>query len=225
MAASPVPTSLILLGLALLYVVLNYPVGYVILTVSVAIVAFLMNKNIATALGVVIVMIVIRSLGDLLTPKPSRIARPYAEGFQGHTMPTNLKVAKEGFQAKDPISIHQRIAKERREIARVPSVTGVLESPEILDSLHVGQVRPEEEGFTNSVQPAGVTTTQPIPTPAESSMPARPTADAAPMANPYLQNGPDLTGVQTALAAKGTALATSSASTLPATTTGAAPYS
>lgn len=223
MASASVPTSLILLGGALLYVFFYYPVGYIILTVALGVIAFLMNRDYATPLGIVVVMIFIRTLGDLLTPKPKPV-KPYAEDFQTANKP--VATPKEGFQAKDPISIHQRIVKQRAEVPRVSNVTGVLESPEILDSLHVGKVAPGEEGFTNSVQPATLNAPPAaMATPAESSMPRGNSPDAAPMANPYLQNGPDRAGEATALVNKGTALTGAEpAGNMAATTTGAAPF-
>lgn len=220
MAAPTVPTSLILLGAALLYVLFYYPVGYIILTVAIAVIAFLVNRDYTTPLGVLIMMIVIRTLGDLLTPKP-KMAKPYAEDFQAPAKPAT----KEGFQAKDPISIHQRIAKQRVTLPPVDSVTGVLESPDILDNFKVGAVSAIEEGFTNSVQPASLAATPaPMATPAESSMPRGNSPDAAPMSNPALITGPDPVGVETAMANKGTALNTAPAGNMSSTTTGPAPY-
>lgn len=223
MAAPTVPTSLILLAAALLYVLFYYPVGYIILTVAIAVISFLMNRDYVTPLGVLLVMIIIRTLGDLLTPKP-KAAKPYAEDFQASAIKP-AEPAKEGFQAKDPISIHQRITKQRVSLPAVDSVTGVLESPDILDNFKVGAVSAAEEGFTNSVQPASlVANVAPMATPAESSMPRGNSPDAAPMSNPALITGADPVGVETAMANKGTALNTAPAANMSATTTGPAPY-
>ena len=220
MAAPTVPTSLILLGAALLYILFYYPIGYIILTVAIAVITFLMNRDYTTPLGVLVVMIIIRTLGDLLTPKP-KMATPYTEDFQAPAKP----VAKEGFQAKDPISIHQRITKQRVPQAPVDSVTGVLESPDILDNFKVGKVSAIEEGFTNSVQPANLAANvAPMATPAESSMPRGNSPDAAPMSNPALITGPDPVGVEMAMANKGTALNAAPAANMSATTNGPAPY-
>jgi hypothetical protein len=117
---------------------------------------------------------------------------------------------KEGFQPKDPISIHQRIAKEKNDVSsklKVPVITGVLESPEILSSLQISKVGSAEEGGPMETQAASMKAPEIIPTPMELS-PSSSDAKAPLMANPPLQNGPDTTGVATALATKGSTLMT-----------------
>lgn len=200
-----------LLAVSALYVVFYYPVGYIILTGCLAAAGFIVTNDLKTALGAIIFMIALRTLGNILSPKKLVVSGPSAEGFQ----------------AKDPLTIHQRITKEKKPVAKVPAVTGVLESANIFDNLHVGRVEPTEEGFANSslAAPANAAN-MPIPTPADSSIPKMASPDNAPMSNPYLQNGPDVEAVDTAMANKGSALQPNvQAANLNGANVGAAPYS
>jgi hypothetical protein len=177
--------TLALLAVTSLWVVLYYPIGYIVLTGAVAAAAYAATSDFTAPLGVVIVMILLRTLGNILKPAAPR----------------------EGFQAKDPITIHQRIVKEKVPAPPVATVTGVLESPNILDAMHISQVRPGEEGFTNSTQPAPNAMNAPsIPTPAESSVPQPTTTDAGVRMNPALIGGADPNSVETAMVNKGSAL-------------------
>jgi hypothetical protein len=181
-----VNTTLALLALVSLWVVLYYPVGYIVLTAAIAGAAFAATGDLKAPLGAVLVMILLRVLGDILKPAAPR----------------------EGFQAKDPITIHQRIVKEKVPAPqKVDTITGVLESPNIMDNMHISQIRPGEEGFANSTQPAPNAMSGPsIPTPAESSMPQPTSTDAGVRMNPALIGGEDPTSVETAMTNKGSAL-------------------
>ncbi len=204
--------TMALLGISALYIVFYYPLGYAILTASIAVVAYLMSGELTAALGVAVFMIFLRWIGNVLQP----VAAPRVAAAAG----------KEGFQAKDPITIHQRITKEKVKAPPVRGVTGVLESPNILGSLHIGTLSREEEGFTNSTLPASVNApTTGIPTPAESSVPTNANSDSAPMSNPALITGADPEAVQTAMVNKGSALSNGpAAANMAATTSGPAPY-
>lgn len=206
--------TMALLGISALYIFFYYPLGYAILTASIAVVAYLMSGEMTAALGVAVFMIFLRWIGNVLQPVAAPASRVAAAA------------GKEGFQAKDPITIHQRIAKEKVKAPAVRGVTGVLESPNILGSLHIGTLSREEEGFTNSTLPASVNTpTMGIPTPAESSLPANANSDSAPMSNPALITGADPEAVQTAMVNKGSALSNGpAAANMAATTSGPAPY-
>lgn len=184
-----VSTTNILLGVLGAWVLFNYPVGYILLTAAVAAVAFIATSEMKAALGAVVVMILLRVLGDVLKP-----AKP-AWG------------PREGFQAKDPITIHQRITEKKQPVGKPDTITGVLESPSVLGNLHISELRPNEEGFTNSTQPAlNTMNTTTIPTPAESSMPQPVSSDAAVKQNPALITGADPAAVETAMTNKGSAL-------------------
>jgi hypothetical protein len=208
--------TLPLLGVSGLYIFFYYPLGYAILTASIAVVAYVMTNELTASLGVAVFMIFLRWIGNALQPITSSSAAARVAAAAG----------KEGFQAKDPITIHQRITKEKSAVPPVRGVTGVLESPSILGSLHIGTLSREEEGFTNSTLPASVNAPSTgIPTPAENSVPANGSPDTAPMSNPALITGADPDAVQTAMVNKGSALANGPmAANMGATTSGPAPY-
>ena len=117
--------------------------------------------------------------------------------------------AVEGFQARDPKSIAERIEMSRAGAPlrpKIASPTGVLESPSILDNV---PLKPLQE-LTSDAQPGASIPASakarvliyPVP---ESFVPApQASEDRAPMVNPYLQNGPDNLGVAAALIPKGT---------------------
>jgi hypothetical protein len=117
----------------------------------------------------------------------------------------------EAFQARDPNSIHTRIEGVRRPLPLAPKVaqvTGVLESPDILDSTPLqGAATPEEEGasITSIPAPASAKASVAIYAPSEDTIPAsRVSENARPTANPFLQNGEDVEGVVTSLFERGT---------------------
>jgi hypothetical protein len=115
---------------------------------------------------------------------------------------------KEGFQAKDPVSVSQRLQQVQQKAPlapKVPNPVGVLDSPEILDNLTVSPGGAPPAG-TAEVLPAPAGSRQLIRPPAESSVPATGTLDTVPMANPVLQNGPDSQAVNAAMISTGTAL-------------------
>ena len=181
-----------LLGVTSLYVLFFCPIGYTLLTVSFAVMAFVVTGDMKAALGAVVLMIFLRWFGNVMKPQPKIVVKATTQ---------------EGFQAKDPITIHQRIAAQKKDVPKVRDVTGVLESPEILDSMHIAPLKAEEEGFANMTMPALANSNTPINTPDESSMPAKPSPDTTPMSNPYLQNGPDAEAVNTAMTPKGNSFA------------------
>lgn len=201
--------TLALLAVTSLWVVLYYPVGYIVLTGAIAAAAYSATGDFTAPLGVVIAMILLRTLGNILKPAA---AEP-------------VGYSREGFQVKDPITIHQRIVKEKVAQPKVDGVTGILESANILDAMHISQVRPGEEGFTNSTQPAPNSTNAPsIPTPAESSMPQPTTTDAGVRMNPALIGGADPNSVETAMTNKGSALYAPAAADGAGTLSGPAPF-
>ncbi len=186
-----VNTTLALLAIVSLWVVFKYPVGYIILTAAVASATYLATEDLNAPLGAVIIMILLRVLGDILKPAPKSWGP--SEGFQ--------------VPKKDPISIHQRIEKEKQPTQKPDVITGVLESPQVLGSLHISELRPNEEGFTNSTQPALNTLNSPsIPTPSESSIPQPVSSDANVKMNPALITGEDPAAIETAMTNKGSAL-------------------
>jgi hypothetical protein len=183
-----------------LYCFYAFPTGYSVGTMVVAGVAFIMTKSLKTVVGVYVGAILIRLLNSLLAPKTVSMA------VKGVPQPSTYKGLLEGFQAKDPISVHQRIASQKGAAPlspKVPVITGVLESPHILDSLQVSEVLPPEQGAAMKTVPSSVNGPDSIPTPSEYSSPNK-VMNPPPV--PLLPNGPDSSAVVTALATKGTSL-------------------
>ena len=207
-----------LLAVTSAYALFAFPIGYSLLIACFAIISLVITSDLAAPIGVVIVMILLRWLTNVL--KPSK------DGFQDviSAPPAKIPAPKktEGFQVKDPISIHQRIVAQKKPESKDSSLTGILGSPDILDNYHVSDIKAEEEGFTNSTMPAPLNMTNvPIPTPADSSMPRNMGATPAPMENPALIGGRDLEGEYTATnTLKGSALVTNASSNASATNMG-----
>ena len=190
-----VGAEVILLAIFFLYGLVSYKRNYLLVTCAIGVAAYFATHSVHVVVGVLIGSFVLFQFNSIMTPK---IVEPV--GYR------------EGFQAKDPISIHQRIKTAHVATQPTPMITGVLESPEILDNLQIASVGSDETGAARRVQPAGAKgSSEPIPTPRDSAdqLPASGSYETrVPKANPPLQNGPDNQGILTALIAKGTALFT-----------------
>jgi len=184
-----------ILVLAVLFALYTFPTNYMTATAVVAVVVFVLNKSVMAVLGVFIGAAVLRLFIDV-NPK-----RAY--------VPKVGSVGNESFAPapKDPISIHQRITSEKTgaPLAPLSTVTGVLESPHILNSLQVSEVVPGEMGATMKTLPASVKLPEIIATPPELS-PQSSESQVPFKANPMLQNGEDTDSILTALVSKGTSL-------------------
>jgi len=192
----------VLAGFAV-YIYMYFSTNAMLATVIIAAGASLYMKSPRVAIGVCIAAVIFQIGSAFLEKKPRMVIG------SGAADSTKLIPGTESFQPKDPVSIHQRIVMNKRGEPLEPkleNVTGVLESPEILDSLHLTDLSPSEMGGSHKTVPVGVMRAEPIRTPAEATLPPIDTPDHAPMPNPYLQNGHDSNGVQTALIGKGTAM-------------------
>jgi hypothetical protein len=192
-------TELILAGFGALYVVLMFPQGMLLLTGIVVVSVYLYTSSMKNVVGTFILMILLNFLTKLLKPEPMATLSPL----------TNKKMlVPEGFQVKDPVSIHQRIegTKKGQPLQpKVSQVTGVLESPQILDSLQISQID-SDEGASMRTLPASLIGNVSIRTPSEGSIAREVSPDLALRGNPFLQNGEDDTAVSTALSKKGSEL-------------------
>ena len=109
-----VQMELILSTLLALYAVVMFTSGYLLLTAVVSVAAFIFTKSFFSVLGVLIVMTVLNFLNTVLstTIEPNKygvITGPAGGGV----------VAAEGFQARDPVSIHQRLKDNKKELAKL----------------------------------------------------------------------------------------------------------
>lgn len=194
---------LILVGVVLFSLV-TFPTNYMTATVVLSVIAYLMSRSLVTVLGIFIGANFLRLF---ITPKAdTTLVKPAKADVE---VSRYTEQQREGFQAKDPITIHQRITTEKGMgplKPKVDTVTGVLESPEILDALQIAEVRPLEEGGAMKTRPASLKAPEIIPTPPELTPPSEKSVVSQPVSNPVLQNGQDNEGVFTALIAKGTSL-------------------
>jgi hypothetical protein len=198
-----VKTDLVLIALAVFYIVLTFPLGLMALTAVVSGAVYTVYSSPRYVLAVLIIMIVARFLTVLLRPQPLANLPGFAslrDGFQ------NLNENKEGFQPKDPVNVHQRIATEKLSGPLQPKmddITGVLESVKILDSLQIANLNKAETGGPSRTQPASLNGIPPIRTPREEEIVRNTFKDLAPRGNPFLQNGADDSSVNTALSSRG----------------------
>jgi len=197
-----VKMEFVLSFLAALYAVYTFPTGYLILTGAITILAFCMTESFDAVLGALVIMIFLRVITTVLEPSNSR----EVYGAVGGPIGGNIKGAVENFQPKDPISIHQRLADDKKEANKVEKIYGVLESPQILNSLQISNIDDGEKGVSRTTLPAYPGAYETIRTPAEGIMPNIFSHNITPRGNPYLQNGPDGNAIDTALVKSGTKL-------------------
>lgn len=212
-----VKSELILAAVAAFYIVLTFPPGLMVLTAAVSAAVFVVYTSVTYVVAVLIAMILLRILTVALKPEPLT-ALP---GFKGLLEQFQTK---EGFQPRDPVSIHQRVTTEKAPgplQPKVNEVTGVLESAKILDSLQIANLDKAESGGSSSTLPASLSGIPPIRTPREEEIVKNTFSDLAPRGNPFLQNGADDGSVNTALSSRGADLKpTVGAGDVPSTTVG-----
>ena len=133
--------------------------------------------------------------------------------------------AVEGFQARDPVSVHTRIetAKGKAPLApKVENITGVLESAHILDNTPLKAM--PTDGLPGASIPASAKARVLIYPPSEETMPApKESVRLDPKTNPYLHTGQDRLAEEASLAEKGTDLYAEDSSTLDGVAGGAGP--
>lgn len=211
-------TLLMSLGAAAVAALVILPFNTVLLVAVVAGVAYAATGGLLIPLIVVGLAVVARLLQNSL---------PYFNGFFGKP-PAPAPRAEAFAYPKDPLSVHQRITKHKREeplAPKVGNVVGVLEQRQLLDNLQIAALSPEEQGAPASTVPAG-TRERPtvIPTPPEGFISPRESVKREPFQNPSLITGEDPTGVSTALTTRGSSLVPDvSAGNVGSTTTGPAP--
>lgn len=118
----------------------------------------------------------------------------------------------EPFQVKDAVSVQARLEDVRTKAPlqpKVAAITGVLESPGILDNAPIQPMHElASEALPGASIPASAKARVLIYPPAEGFVPApNGSQERGPKENPYLQNGPDHEGGATALLEKGTDMA------------------
>lgn len=201
---SEVRTEMFILLGAVLFALFTFPTNYMTATAVLALIAYLLSKSVVTVLGIFIGAAILR----IFLPVEMKSLPGSDVPISRYTEQQKYR-GKEGFQPKDPISVHQRITSNKtgEPLKPLNTITGVLESPDILNSLQISAVLPVEQGGSMCTGPASLKAPEIIATPPELS-PSSATVGLkpAPQANPVLQFGEDVEGVATALVTKGTAL-------------------
>jgi hypothetical protein len=200
-----VATELVLIGVCALGIFLFFRVPTMLATFVIAGAAYFITKSCTVTLGILVAAVTLHAFNVLMkagsaVPMYSADGKLSAEGFQ------EQEQQEEGFQPRDPISIHQRItANKTAEPLKHTSagITGVLESPNILSSLELRSSSAEERGAAATAMPAGLKENFRIRTVEEASMPPS-DSETKPVMAPYLQNGPDKEAELDALIKKGT---------------------
>lgn len=132
---------------------------------------------------------------------------PRFEGVPATGYPAGSPI--EPFQVKDAASVQQRLEGVHTKAPlqpKVANVTGVLESPSILDNVPLQPMQElASEALPGASIPASAKARVLIYPPAEGFVPApKESEERGPKENPYLQNGPDQEGVDVSLLEKGT---------------------
>jgi len=194
--------EIVLSFLAALFALYTFPTGYLALTAVLTILTFCITESHEAVLGALVVMIFLRVITTVL--EPSHIPLKY--GAIGGPIGGPVTGVVEGFQPRDPVSIHQRLVADKKVEPKVDKIYGVLESPNILDSLQIAKLSEDEQGAARSTVPASLGAYEAIRTPAEGIVPNISSQNINPRGNPYLHNGPDNTSIDTALVKSGTKL-------------------
>jgi hypothetical protein len=193
-----------LLAIVAIYAVWGLSYGSFLFVILVGAIVQMLTKSMPAALLIGTVVAFSQNQKFALMFMDSRMA-----AARKNLLDLEATAATEGFQARDPKSIADRIEVSHTGAPLQPKVsspTGVLESPSILDNV---PLKPMQE-LTSDAQPGASIPASakarvliyPVP---ESFVPApQASQDHTPMENPYLQNGPDDMGVSAALLNKGT---------------------
>jgi hypothetical protein len=195
--------------------------GVTLAAVGLGAIVYAVSKSLLGALSVLALVVFMRDANRLFFGK--REPMGVMEG--GATVGAPM----EGFQARDPVSIHQRIHDVQQPAPLAPKVhgvTGVLESASILDNHPLqGMQELANEGVPGASIPASAKARVLIYPPSENSVPApKESFFGGPKDNPYLQNGQDRLAEEVAHAQRGTDLhAEEDSGSLEGVATGAGP--
>jgi hypothetical protein len=130
----------------------------------------------------------------------------------------------EGFQSKDPVSVHTRLEAVKLSAPKVENITGVLESPSILDNTPLQAMDSlASEGVPGASIPASAKARVLIYPPSEHSMPRKESMQNELVSNPYLQTGQDRMAEEVARAEKGTDIYAQDSSSIEGVAAGAGP--
>ena len=176
-----------------LYILVTQPLTTTFATAGISVILFAVLRSEGVVLGFMLASLFIRDLNKLFVPRP----------FE--------PVGVEAFQVRDAPSVHTRIESIKQDAPLAPKVqeiTGVLESPNILDNSPLLAMDVlAKEGVPGASIPASSNARVRITTPVEGfSNSPNESVDRPPMENPPLQNGPDTDAVDASLAENGASM-------------------
>ena len=170
--------------LVAIYIFVSQTLSTAIATAGISILLYALTKSEALILGFMLASLFIRDLNRLFIP-----GRPDPVGI-------------EAFQARDGQSIHSRIEEVKNKAPlqpKVQNITGVLESPDILDNTLLMAMN-GSHGVPGASIPASSKGRVMIHPVAEGFVPTPDgSIDKNPMENPFLQNGVDNSAVDASL--------------------------
>ena len=176
------------------FIMYTQPFGVSLTLIGVAAIVYAITKSFFY-----VGLVFIAGLGIKYAQKSSAVVRPEPMGIE------------EAFQAKNPGSVQHRLEQVKQQAPlkpKVAPVTGVLESPDILDNVPLQPIQElTSDALPGASIPASAKARVLIYPPAESFVPApNGSQEKNPRESPYLQNGPDHGAVETSLFNKGTDL-------------------
>lgn len=207
-----VPTkSALLAAMALVtaYAFYSQNLGVSLTAIGVATIVFAVTKSLVASLTVLALAVFMKDLNRMFFPKRE-------------------PMGVEAFQARDPVSIQERLeqVKNTEPLApKVQAITGVLESADILDNTPLqGMQELANEGVPGASIPASAKARVLIYPPSEDTIPApQESLFLTPKDNPYLQTGQDRLAEEVAHAQKGTDLYAQDSASLDGVAAGAGP--
>lgn len=204
--------------LAVAYSLYTVPLNTALMGIGAGAILYAVTKSKYIFLGVLLIMIVMKNFTRVVTAAtaPTAPAAP---------VPVPVPVPIEGFQARDPVDVHTRIENVKGNAPlkpKVENITGVLESPHILDNTPL-QGMPGD-GLPGASIPASARARVLIYPPSEETMPApKESVRLDPKTNPYLHTGQDRLAEEVSMAQKGTDLYAEDSATLDGVAGGAGP--
>lgn len=167
-----------------LYIIVAQPFATTLATAGISVLLFAVTKSEAIVLGFMIASLFVRQINQLFIP----------------TSPVGI----EAFQARDAASVHTRIQTVAQKPPPIQAITGVLESPDILDNTPL-MAMDGTHGVPGASIPAS-SRGRALINPLAEGFQNTPNAslDTNPVANPVLQYGEDNDAVDTAMIDEGT---------------------
>jgi hypothetical protein len=212
--------TLAAIALVVAYSFYSQSLGVSLTAVGLGAIVYAVSKSMVASLAILALVVFMRDANRLLFPKQEPMGLMEGGATVGAPM--------EGFQPRDPISIHGRIHDVKGDAPLAPkvqAVTGVLESASILDNQPLqGMQELANEGVPGASIPASAKARVLIYPPSEDSIPALKEAlFLEPKNNPYLQTGQDRLAEEVAHAQRGTDLYAQDSGSLDGVAAGAGP--